>query len=461
MRYKPNPMKTDPGISAVEKERADRAGEGWLKRRLPKSLFGRAFLIIMLPIALMQIIVAYIFFDAHWQTVTASLSDGVSADVAVTVELYNQAPSPERAKRLDAMLRPNMQLSVAFEEDDTLPLATRKSFFSSLDKTLRRALSAHLTQDFWFDTTRYPNHIDIRVAVDGGVLRFIVPRERVFAPTGFIFLFWLIMATLLLSLVSILFILNQARPIVKLAKAAERFGKGQGIGKFKPSGAREVRQAGYSFLQMRERIQRHIQQRTDLLAGVSHDLRTPLTRLKLHLALADDTEETRAAKRDLDDMEHMLAGYLDFARDNAQEEPVSADIGALLREIIEAPLTPKPELICEGALLMTMRRSAMKRALANLIGNGLKYGEQVSIHAKADENGIVIDIDDDGPGIARAHRAEAFKPFSRIDAARNQNLDGVGLGLSIARDIIQAHGGAIDLQDSPKGGLRCHITLPN
>ncbi|HHL42273.1 MAG TPA: HAMP domain-containing protein [Hellea balneolensis] len=441
-------------------EGAERANEGWLKRRLPKTLFGRAFLIIMLPIALMQIIVAYIFFDAHWQTVTASLSDSVSADVAVTVELYEQSPNAERAKRLDAMLRPNMQLSVAYEEDDQLPLTTRRSFFSSLDRTLRKALSSHLTQDFWFDTTRYPNHIDIRVAVDGGVLRFIVPRERVFAPTGFIFLFWLIMATVLLSLVSILFILNQARPIVKLAEAADRFGKGQGIGKFKPSGAREVRQAGRSFLEMRERIQRHIQQRTELLAGVSHDLRTPLTRLKLHLALAKDSEETQAAKRDLEDMERMLDGYLDFARDSAQEERVAGDIGMLIEQIVQALAKPKPEFTFEGNLQLNMRRSAMKRALSNLINNGLKYAKHVKIHARASDEGVTITIDDDGPGIAPENREDAFKPFSRLDVARNQNLDGVGLGLSIARDVIQSHGGAISLQDSPLGGLRCHITLP-
>ena len=430
-----------------------------LKRYLPKSLFGRALLIIMLPIALMQIIVAYIFFDAHWQTVTANLSDSVAADISVAVELFEQSPSLERASRLDAMLRPNMQLSVALEQDDELPTAVRKAFFSSLDKTLRRALSNNIQKEFWFDTTRYPNHIDIRVAVEDGVLRFIVPRERVFAPTGFIFLFWLIMATVLLSLVSILFILNQARPIVRLANAAENFGKGRSIGKFKPSGATEVRQAGHAFLEMRQRIGRHIQQRTELLAGVSHDLRTPLTRLKLHFALEGDSKESKAARNDLDDMERMLDGYLDFAQGAGEEEMISANIGDVLTELAETE-TPEPALKIRGEMVINMRVTAMKRALANLIGNAQSYSKQVEITAVRHDENLVISIDDDGPGIAAQDRTKAIKPFVRLDPARNQNIKGVGLGLSIASDIIQAHGGTLELKNSPLGGLRCQVTLP-
>ena len=321
---------------------------GRLKRILPKSLFGRAMLIITLPIALMQVIVAYIFFDAHWQSVTASLSESVAADIAVAVTLFEQDPSAMRAQDLDNMLRPKMQLSIALAEEKPLPEEDRLAFFSALDKTLRRSLSDKIKNDFWFDTTRYPHHIDIRVVVDDGVLRFIVPRERVFAPTGFIFLFWMIMATAVLTLVSILFILNQARPIVRLANAAEAFGKGRSIGDFKPSGASEVRQAGRAFLQMRDRIFRHVQQRTILLAGVSHDLRTPLTRLKLHLAMTGDNDETRAAQNDLADMERMLDGYLDFARGIAEEDMQKGDIAALINAIIDTAPAPKPKADIPG-----------------------------------------------------------------------------------------------------------------
>lgn len=436
-----------------------RRQKSWLKQYLPKSLFGRALLIIMLPIALMQIIVAYIFFDAHWQTVTASLSNSVAADISVAVELYEQEPGAERSVRLDAMLRPNMQLSVALDQAKQLPSTTRDAFFSSLDKTLRRALLSNLKNEFWFDTTRYPNHIDIRVKVEEGILRFIVPRERVFAPTGFIFLFWLIMATVLLSLVSILFILNQARPIVKLARATEAFGKGRSIGKFKPSGATEVRQAGRAFLQMRDRIARHIQQRTAFLAGVSHDLRTPLTRLKLHLAMSDDPD-TKAAQKDVQDMETMLDGYLDFARGISQDEVKETNIAELLGSLIESGPAPTPTLDVEPDLVIRVRQLDMKRALSNLINNARSYGKKIEINAKKQHRRLIISIDDDGPGIPEDMREEAIKPFVRLDESRNQNVKGVGLGLSIAGDIIQAHGGKLILEDSPLGGLRCKVSLP-
>jgi two-component system, OmpR family, osmolarity sensor histidine kinase EnvZ len=431
----------------------------WLKQYLPKSLFGRALLIIMLPIAMMQIIVAYFFFDAHWQTVTASLSDSVAADVAVVVELYKQAPDIKRLERLDQMIRPNMKLSVVYDAKTTLPTARRRAFFSSLDKTLRQALSANLTDEYWFDTTRYPHYIDIRVKVETKVLKFVVPRDRVFAPTGFIFLFWLVMATVLLSLVSILFILNQARPIVKLAKAAEAFGKGRSIGKFKPSGAAEVRQAGHAFLEMRDRIGRHIDQRTTLLAGVSHDLRTPLTRLKLYLALEDDNVDNQAARNDITDMENMLDGYLDFARDLSEEDRQLTDLTLILSDII-GKNNKTITLSTPETFSINVRKTAIKRALANLINNAADYGKNIEINGQNATEHIRLTIDDDGPGIPASNREDALKPFVRLDPARNQNTNGVGLGLSIANDIIQVHGGIMSLEDSPMGGLRCVVVLP-
>jgi len=430
-----------------------------IRKYLPKSLFGRALLIIMLPIALMQIIVAYIFFDAHWQTVTASLSDSVAADIAVAVELYKQDPDEQRLARLDQMLRPNMKLSVVYDSKNTLETAPRRAFFSSLDKTLRRALSDNLKDNFWFDTTRYPHYIDIRVKVEERVLKFVVPRDRVFAPTGFIFLFWLVTTTVILSLVSILFILNQARPIVKLAKAAEAFGKGRSIGKYKPSGAREVRQAGHAFLEMRRRIGRHIDQRTTLLSGVSHDLRTPLTRLKLHLALNEDNTDNKAARKDIKDMESMLDAYLNFARDTSKEDRQITDLAKVLQDIANSNKTDL-KISTTGDLLINIRKTAIMRALVNLIDNAAIFGNKIEIHAEKLEKNIRINIDDDGPGIAQAQRLDALKPFVRLDPARSQNIKGVGLGLSISNDIIQAHGGTLTLGDSPLGGLRCTVLLP-
>lgn len=431
-----------------------------LKKYLPKSLFGRALLIIMLPIAVMQIAVAYFFFNAHWNQVTANLSDSVAADVSVAVQLYKQSPSVNRAERLDNMLRPKMELSVALEEGDSLPATTRDSFFSNLDKTLRRSLRNSLTDEFWFDTTRYPNHIDIRVAVDEGVLRFIAARERVFAPTGFVFIFWLITATVLLSLVSILFIRNQARPISELADAADAFGKGQDISTYKPSGASEVRLAGQSFLKMRGRIRRHIEQRTTMLAGVSHDLRTPLTRLKLHLAMQEQSVENDAARQDIKDMESMLDGYLDFARGLEGEGTEPVEMKSFLADVVSKLPEPHATLVGDDNITADIRPQALERAVMNLLSNAQKYANMCRVSLTQNENNIFIAVEDDGPGIPAEKRGEAFKAFQRLDTARNQNIEGVGLGLSIARDIAQIHGGALRLEDSELGGLKALIRLP-
>ncbi len=429
-----------------------------LKAYLPKSLFGRALLIIILPIAIMQMAVAYFFFNAHWSTVTASLSDSVAADVAVATQLYKDAPSEAKASELDALLRPDMQLSVKLRPGDNLPDVDRNAFFSSLDRTLRRALGNTLDDPFWFDTTRYPNYIDIRVKVDEGVLRFIAARERAFAPTGFVFIFWLITATVLLTLVSIIFIRNQAKPIRELADAADAFGMGRDISNYKPSGASEVRRAGQSFMKMRGRIKRHLQQRTMMLAGVSHDLRTPLTRLKLQLAMQEQTDDVIASRRDLDEMEAMLSGYLDFARGQGNEDVDTVNLPEFLEEITAAyqgaSLSEIPNIMVPLSPVM------MKRAVDNLISNALKYGRTCQVFAEQTNAHIRIIIDDDGPGIDEDQRLEALKPFQRLDEARNQNIEGIGLGLAIARDIAQIHGGRLTLNDAPMGGLRAIIELP-
>ena len=430
-------------------------------RYLPKSLFGRTLLIIILPVVIMQTVVAYIFFEAHWQTVTASLAKNVAANIYIATDLYKQSPGAPRTEQLDALLRPHMELSIALEPNVHLPVHNRKVMVSNLDKTLRQALQEILNDPFWIDTTRYPNYIDIRVAVNEGVLRFIVPRERVFAPSAFVFVFWLLMATILLTLISILFIRDQARPIAELAHAAEAFGRGQDIINFKPSGAAEVRLAGQSFLKMRQRIRRYIEQRTLMLAGVSHDLRTPLTRLKLHLALQAGHEEHKAAQQDVMDMENMLQAYLDFARADSEETSVPIHIGSYLQTLIAAYEPNKPEFYIHTRKdLLTIKPNAFKRAIENLLNNGFKYAQTVQIHLTRSKSDFYIHVDDDGPGIDVSKRKNAFKPFHRLDTARNLNIQGSGLGLAIVRDICQSHGGRLILDDSPLGGLRASLQLP-
>lgn len=405
----------------------------------------------------MQMVVAWFFFNAHWATVTSSLSDSVAADVAVATQLFREQPTEETAKKLDALLRPDMELSVVLRPGDTLPTARRNSFFSNLDKTLRRSLTEAVDMPFWFDTTRYPNHIDIRVQVDEGVLRFIAARERVFAPTGFVFIFWLITATVVLSLISILFIRRQSDPIRELAKAAAAFGKGQDISGYKPRGASEVRMAGQSFLKMRSRLRRHLEQRTLMLAGVSHDLRTPLTRLKLQLAMQDDTEDTRAARRDVDEMDAMLTGYLDFARGMGSEKPQLIQLSDFISQTIQTRPVKVEPFSDRG---ISIRPLMMKRCLENLISNALKYGNRCELKVENTSDFLLISVEDDGPGIPAEQRQTVFKAFQRLDEARNQNIEGIGLGLSISQDIAQFHGGMIILSDSEMGGLKATLHLP-
>jgi len=434
----------------------------FMKRYMPNSLFGRAVLIIILPIAVMQMAVAYFFFNAHWAQVTANLSDSVAADIAVATTLFKQAPNIQRAEELDALLVPDMQLSIAYREGEVLPDSQRRQmFFSTLDKTLRRSLNESLSDPFWFDTTRYPNHIDIRVKVENGYLRFIAARERVFAPTGFVFIFWLITATVILTLVSVLFIRNQARPIRELADAADAYGRGQDLSRYKPSGASEVRRAGQSFLKMRSRIQRHMEQRAMMLAGVSHDLRTPLTRLKLQLAMQDDTEETRAAKADLKDMESMLNGYLDFARGLGREKLETVNLSKYLLDVSQGQSVILDQNNIPPDVEISIRPKTLQRAIHNLISNGVKYANGSTISANKLSDRLQIFVDDAGPGISEENREDAFRMFNRLDSARSQNIEGVGLGLAIARDIAQLHGGSLVLEDSPLGGLRAIITLPH
>ena len=435
-----------------------------LRRRLPTSLWGRALLIIVLPVALMQVAVTWAFFEAHWETVTARLSEGLAGDIAWAVESYRDEPTPEHLSEIADQAERTMQLSVALREDSTLPTRPRPAFFAALDRSMERALEERLSpQRFWFDTTRYPNHVEVQIEVEDGVLRIIAPRERAFATRGHIFILWLGGATVLLTTVAILFIRNQVRAIERLADAAEAFGKGEEDVAFKPHGAREVRRAASAFLDMRERIQRHLDQRTALLASVSHDLRTPLTRLKLELALADPSKSSAAMASDLAEMEHMIDEYLAFAQGEAGEAAESIDLRSLCEGVaIDAGRSGAAVEVDVGAgLLVVARPGGLRRALSNLVDNAAAHGTRVWLSAtRTEANGIDISVEDNGPGISPESYEEAFKPFSRLDESRNQNRKGVGLGLAIARDVARSHGGDVILGPSVQGGLRAVIRLP-
>ncbi len=434
----------------------------WLKRYMPQSLFGRSLLIIVVPVAFMQAAVAAVFFDAHWRTVTETLADSTAGDVALVAEMMTPLPARDARQLLIADAASTMSLSVAWQPGRTLPTRERFAFFSVLDQVLEDALERRLQRPFWFDTTRYPGYVDIRVGLEGGVLRILAPRERVFSTTGHIFIFWLAAATLLLTAVSVIFIRNQVRAIERLARAAEAFGRGQDVARFKPTGAREVRQAAHAFLAMKARIRRHIDQRTTLLAAVSHDLRTPLTRLKLATAMMPEGEERDGLRQDIADMEYLIDEYLDFAGSATQESTETVDLAKWLRdEHAHAQATGhEVKITVPDELMVSVKPQSLKRCVRNLLSNALKYGQTTEITAQRDDNRLLIIIDDDGPGLPPEMFEEAFIPFNRLDEARDPNVQGAGLGLAIARDAARRQGGEVTLEASPLGGLRAVIRLP-
>ena len=433
-----------------------------VKRRVPTSLFGRSLLIIVLPIAIMQIAVTWAFFDAHWQTVNSRLTEGLAGDVALAIATYNEDPSPAGLKRLTDRAQQTLNLSIVLQEGAQLPKGRRPSLFVAMDRSLQKALSDRIDTPFWFDAQRYPNYVDVRVQVRGGVLRIIAPKDRVFATQGHIFILWLTGATILLTTIAILFIRNQVRAIERLADAAEAFGKGADV-TFRPQGAREVRQAAIAFNAMKARIQRYVDQRTALLASVSHDLRTPLTRLKLELALAPPGKRVEAMKADLAEMEHMIDEYLAFARGEGGESVETVDLRLLIEEVSQGAVRAGAQVIVatDEGLKANVRPNALKRALSNLVMNAAVHGEHVQVQAHGTPSGgVEIMVDDDGPGIPADRFEDAFTPFGRLDDARNQNEKGVGLGLAIARDVARGHGGEVTLAKSPLGGLRAVVRLP-
>ena len=433
-----------------------------VKRRLPTSLYGRSLLIIILPIVLMQIAVTYVFFDAHWQTVNSHLTEGLAGDVSWILQSYEDDPSAANLQRLTERAQRTLELSIDFKEGGVLPHGRRPSLFVAVDRSLQRALEERIDQPFWFDTNRYPAYVDVRIKASQGVLRIIAPKDRVFATRGHIFILWMTIATLVLTTIAVAFIRNQVRAIERLAAAADAFGRGIDH-QFQPHGAREVRLAARAFLAMKARIQRHVEQRTALLASVSHDLRTPLTRLKLELALAEPGPRNAAMKADLGEMEHMIDEYLAFARGEGGEAVDVVNLRDLIDDVTRGAVRAGAKVSVEAdpALNVRVRPNALKRALSNLVGNAAAHGDLVSISAaRSAAGGVEIAVDDDGPGIPEDRFEEAFTPFNRLDESRNQNAKGVGLGLAIARDVARGHGGDVFLARSALGGLRAVIRLP-
>jgi two-component system osmolarity sensor histidine kinase EnvZ len=434
-----------------------------IKRWLPKSLLGRTLLIFALPVAIMQLAVGWVFFDNQWRTQTVRLSDSLAGEIAWIRDAYEADPTPARLALLGAQARRTLYLTLTVEPGANLPASEPGVLFPQFDEPLRQALKHRLAAPVWLDSHSRHAAVDIQVKLKQGVLRIIAPRDRAFAQRGYQFIAWLVLFTVLLTTVALIFIRNQVRAIERLADAADAFGRGGDVPQFKPHGAREVRKAAFAFIAMKERIQRYIDQRTALLASVSHDLRTPLTRLKLEMALSEPTPRLLEMKRDLAEMEHMIDEYLAFARGEGGEAAEQASVRALIYEVVAAAARTGVDVVVEAeeGLTASVRPGAFKRALSNLVMNAAAHGERVAVTGRARAaGGVEVIVDDDGPGIAAERYEEAFRPFSRLDEARNQNEKGVGLGLAIARDAARAMGGDVVLDQSPLGGLRAIIRLP-
>ncbi len=432
-------------------------------RWLPKRLYARSLIIVIAPMLLLQSVIAFVFMERHWQTVTERLSTAVTRDIAAIIDMIETWPQEADVARTIRIAQERLQLKIDLLPPDPLPPPGSKPFFSILDYSLGEQITRQINRPFWLDTVGDSSIVEIRVRLENNVLRVFARRSHTYASNTHIFLLWMVGTSLVLLAIAVAFLRNQIRPILNLAEAAESFGKGRPTpGNFRPRGADEVRRAGMAFLQMRERIERQIEQRTAMLSGVSHDLRTILTRFKLQLALSGSKADHEALNQDIDDMQSMLEGYLDFARGEAAEDPGRFDLAGYFETLAEEAKLRKRAVTTSltGDPTIHVRPKAFTRLLSNIVGNALRYARNVKVEAIHTKGSLTVLIDDDGPGIPSESREEVFKPFVRLDEARNLDASGTGLGLSIARDIARSHGGDITLDDSPMGGLRVIVRVP-
>ncbi|MFA5120923.1 ATP-binding protein [Zavarzinia sp.] len=439
----------------------DRLGVA-IKRLLPKSLFGRALIIIVAPVLLSQSILSFIFIDRHWELVTRRICYLVAGDIAYVVAELDLKPDADNTA-IFRLARQTMELTVDYRPGARLP-APGEVQYPILERVLRTELTRVVGLPVVIDAMSVPDQVNMAFDLGGGVLQVTVPLRRITTSTNELLFFWMVGLSVLLLTVAILFLRNQVRPIVRLTEAAEAFGKGQRADDFKPSGAREVRRAAAAFIAMRQRIERHLRQRTEMLAGISHDLRTPITRMKLRLAMMPGGDDQAELAQDVAELERMIEEFLAFARGQEGEQPSEFDIAALIAEIAEdanAGQRQTPVEIAESApLIVTLRRQAVKRCLVNLVDNAQRHARHVIITLAASTRWIEISVEDDGPGIPEKQREDAFRPFVRLDEARSPLDGGVGLGLAIARDVARSHGGDIFLETSRIGGLRARLRLP-
>ena len=429
----------------------------FIKKLLPKQLFYRALLIVAIPIIVLQLTISIVFFDSLWIKTNKGMTRALVGEIKTFINAYEKEEYNKDS--LIILFQEHLDFNVKFEPYKILPKEDLERWFSPIDRNLRRELKSKIS-NYWFDTTSYKNLIDLKIKYGNGYFQFYIPKERVTSSSARLFAFWITLPALLLITIAIIFLKNQTRPIINLARASEKFGRGEDIEEFRPSGALEIRQAGFEFEKMRKRIIRHLNQRSEMLSGISHDLRTPLTRIKLQLSFIKDKEISKKLSDDVGEMEKMLNEYLQFASSRSAETTETFDLSELLKTTIikyekkEITTDISKEVFLDG------RKNLMQRCFSNLIDNAIKYSANVYISLRKLNNNILIIIDDDGPGIPENERENVFKPFYKIDKSRGDSKSSVGLGLSIASDIVKSHGGNIKLETSPTNGLRIKVILP-
>ena len=429
----------------------------FIKKLLPKQLFYRALLIVAIPIIILQLTISIVFFDSLWIKTNKGMTRALIGEIKTFISAYEKEEYNKDS--LIILFQEHLDFNVKFEPYKILPKEDLERWFSPIDRNLRRELKSKIS-NYWFDTTSYKNLIDLKIKYGNGYFQFYIPKERVTSSSARLFAFWITLPAFLLITIAIIFLKNQTRPIINLARASEKFGRGEDIEEFRPSGALEIRQAGFEFEKMRKRIIRHLNQRSEMLSGISHDLRTPLTRIKLQLSFIKDKEISKKLSDDVEEMEKMLNEYLQFASSRSAEITETFDLSELLKTTIMKYEKKEITTDISKEVFLDGRKNLMQRCFSNLIDNAIKYSANVYISLRKLNNNILITIDDDGPGIPENERENVFKPFYKIDKSRGDSKSSVGLGLSIASDTVKSHGGNIKLETSPTNGLRIKVILP-
>ena len=431
----------------------------FLKKFLPKGLFYRALIIVAAPIILLQLTISIVFFDSIWIKANKGMTKSLVSEVKTLFDSFDTADS-ETIIFLTNAYKKNFDFVININKSENLPTTRSDRRFSPMDRSLRRELKPIFGNNYWFDTVTYIDLVDLRVRTDDQIIQIFFPKSKIAPSSVRVFVLWITLPSLILILIAILFLRNQTRPIVKLSKAAERFGKGEKVDDLRPSGASEIRKATIEFDKMMKRINKHLNQRSEMLSGISHDLRTPLTRLKLQLAMTDKKDTAKKMASDIDEMEKMLNDYLQYAKSQSEEDYIEININELVLDILENFDRSKYEFKVSENVNINGRKNLLRRSLTNIVENGLSFGDKIYVEIKKSVGNAIVVIEDNGPGLPKKEYENVFKPFYRVDKSRSLNRSGVGLGLSISQDIIKSHGGNILLSESKYKGLAVKISLP-